>query len=789
MSPHSRTVSSRHTIGRPGAKGLWLQIRILFSLLLCWSGIALAQEHPQVGDPDIVALSHHDLQLDQEARNVDVRFELEKAGRGAQPAGAVVYLVTPLPSVPKHDVSADWGRHVQWVPDEAERGGERPVWIHAAVPARRDADRESWSASVPVPESVEAGHWRVLVRVDDESGRPAYAWTDRTVQVAASVTSPPVVVSATLSPGQVEVSLMDQTVTANVGLRVTGATILLSYFYLKHSVTEEEASGFGFAERVSGTDSDGTWRQNIILPRYANGGVWELWVYALGSNWEYVDTKTSAIVTVIGTSDTQPPALVGNVTLTPASVDLTPGPQTVEVSARLTDDVSGVDYVRFEFERGDDSFSGSAQLKSGDPMDGVWEGRIEVPMNVAEGAWTLYVVPRDKANNRGRIPANRTLQVSGSDTTPARLSGNAMVTPSSVDVSGGEQVVRVRIPVADDHSGVEYVSPYFVKDYDDIWGDSAELVSGDARDGVWEADVVIPQNAADGVWRLHVMLNDVAGNFADLTTTAALVVGGADTRAPTLTGTPTIVPASVNVLARPVPVTITAALADDLSGVGEVVFVLKKEQLAIHSDPAGRVTGSIMAGTWAAEVTIPRNAEKGEWVLHVEATDAAGNSEIISTSVKLTVLDSDTSPPRLVAEPFVTPRLVDVSSESQNVTVSASVRDSLSGVESVAFRFARSMHVLATADAALVSGDSTEGTWRAVVSIPRAAGEGEWDLVAILRDRAGNTAHVTTPSVLHVGGSDTRAPQLTALPVVTPNAVDLSTGANQVRVVLEVSDD
>jgi hypothetical protein len=87
--------------------------------------------------------------------------------------------------------------------------------------------------------------------------------------------------------------------------------------------------------------------------------------------------------------DATPPELV-DFSLDPTEVDVSMGPVTVACTARMTDDISGVDGMYFWFKgpSGQESFVHMA-LVSGTPNDGVYEGTATFEQYAEEGIWQV----------------------------------------------------------------------------------------------------------------------------------------------------------------------------------------------------------------------------------------------------------------------------------------------------------------------------------------------------------------------------------------------------------------
>ncbi len=87
--------------------------------------------------------------------------------------------------------------------------------------------------------------------------------------------------------------------------------------------------------------------------------------------------------------DTTPPELV-EFSFDPTEVDVTAGPAEVAVTARLTDDLSGVEGVYFSFDGpSGQSFFVFLYLESGTPNDGSYQGTAIFEQYSEEGIWQV----------------------------------------------------------------------------------------------------------------------------------------------------------------------------------------------------------------------------------------------------------------------------------------------------------------------------------------------------------------------------------------------------------------
>jgi uncharacterized protein YjdB len=160
------------------------------------------------------------------------------------------------------------------------------------------------------------------------------------------------------------------------------------------------------------------------------------------------------------------------------------------------------------------------------------------------------------------------------------------------------------------------------------------LDSGTTSDGMWSCSLTIPIGAEPGNWSLIVLISDAG--FSSKTYAAAElsaaslptsfnVVSNWDQTAPVFHSL-ALSPSSVSVASGAQTVTVTANLTDERSGVGSFEFVATsqtgREAKCSASAPS---SGTMLNGTWSCTITIPADAEAGDWRIMVRATDRAFN--------------------------------------------------------------------------------------------------------------------------------------------------------------------
>ena len=576
-----------------------------------------------------------------------------------------------------------------------------------------------YELEVTVPQFAEAGTWSVSsLSLRDAVGNNAWLdaadvaalGLDTTFEVrgAVSDTSAPELVEFGVSPASVDVSAGPATVTLRARITDDLSGHAPSALVSGSSLTLQGPSGYGSpsisaffyqAQRVDGDALDGVYELEVTVPQFAEAGTWSVSSLSLrdavGNNaWlDAADVAALGLDTTFevrgAVSDTSAPELV-EFGVSPASVDVSAGPATVTLRARITDDLSGhapsalVSGSSLTLQGpsgyGSPSISAffyQAQRVDGDALDGVYELEVTVPQFAEAGTWSVSSLSlRDAVGNNAWLDAadvaalglDTTFEVRGavSDTSAPELVEFG-VSPASVDVSAGPATVTLRARITDDLSGhapsalvsgssltlqgpsgygSPSISAFFYQ---------AQRVDGDALDGVYELEVTVPQFAEAGTWSLSSLsLRDAVGNNAwlDAADVAALgldttfeVPGAvADTSAPELVEFG-VSPASVDVSAGPATVTLRARITDDLSGHAPSALVsgssLTLQGPSGYGSPsilrfstAQRVDGDALDGVYELEVTVPQFAEAGTWsVSSLSLRDAVGNNAWLDAAV------------------------------------------------------------------------------------------------------------------------------------------------------------
>ncbi|HLJ17422.1 MAG TPA: dockerin type I domain-containing protein [Bryobacteraceae bacterium] len=416
------------------------------------------------------------------------------------------------------------------------------------------------------------------------------------------------------------------------------------------------------------------------------------------------------------------------------------------------------------------------------------------------------------------------VSIGQSDTTPPTLVALSF-SASTVNVSTAAQNLTVTATITDDLSGVNFGYIEFTSPSGQTAGGFQSgfftRVSGTDLNGGYKATVGFPQFAEPGLWTAFVYLQDNAGNHIQLQSAALINLGfpGAltvvdstpDTTPPTLLGA-SFSPSTVNTSAGPQSITVSLQVSDSQSGAVFsnstpcVVNVYLSRAgagatatLFLYGGNFTRVSGTAQNGVWQATLIMPQYSG-GNWALSSACLSDAATNRVFLTPTQLAAMGinpvltdsstpADTTPPTLTGLSF-TPPVVDTSSSSQNVTVTLSASDNISGVnfglfnsyyvdyfvefQSPSGNQTVSAFIPNVNQPAPIAGTPLAGTWQLTAQWPRFSEEGTWTLTSFqLPDTVGNYAFYTPAQVQALGFPTTI---VITKPSLTPDGTIGATG-------------
>jgi serine protease len=379
------------------------------------------------------------------------------------------------------------------------------------------------------------------------------------------------------------------------------------------------------------------------------------------------------------------------------------------------------------------------------------------------------------------------------DTTPPTLVALSFGA-ASVNVSAAAQNLTVNATITDDLSGVNYGYIYFTSPSGQFEYAFFTRTSGGDLNGGYQAAVAFPLFAEPGVWTAYVYLQDNAGNSVQLQSatlvslgfpgTLTVVDSNPDTTPPTLLGA-SFSPSTINTSAGPQSITVSLQVADSQSGVS---FSNSSDSFALLSRTGGGdaslelsssnftlVSGTAQNGVWQATLTMPQYSG-GDWMFTEVALYDADTNRVYLTAAQLaamgispvladTSVPADVTPPRLTGLSFA-PSVVDTSASSQNVTVTLSASDDISGVYLGLFNNTyigtyayfqspsgnQNVYAYGYIYPAPIAGTPLAGTWQLTAQWPQFSEQGTWNLLYLyLYDAVGNYVYYNPTQLQELG--------------------------------------
>ncbi|GGW57655.1 hypothetical protein [Alishewanella tabrizica] len=244
------------------------------------------------------------------------------------------------------------------------------------------------------------------------------------------------------------------------------------------------------------------------------------------------------------------------------------------------------------------------------------------------------------------------------DITAPKLLG-LTISPNTVNVSSGNQMVDVSLEFTEDLSGLQLMSmsvfdpsgTYVNSTYTNfIEGGSPYLVTGDQLGGILDLEFAIPQYAESGDYTYSILLRDNNNNdnwidYSELVSMGfgnqlSVISDNQDLTSPKLLGF-TISPNTVNVSSGNQTVDFSLEFTEDLSG-------LQLMSMSVF-DPSGTyvnsaytnfidgwspylVTGDQLGGILDLEFVIPQYAESGDYTYNILLRDNNNNDNWIDYS-------------------------------------------------------------------------------------------------------------------------------------------------------------
>ncbi|NBQ55709.1 MAG: DUF5011 domain-containing protein, partial [Verrucomicrobia bacterium] len=492
---------------------------------------------------------------------------------------------------------------------------------------------------------------------------------------------------------------------------------------------------FGSQNRISGTETDGLYSDEIIIPRYATTGNFELaysYVDDAAGNYtnytaqQFVGLGFSSSFMVSGLSDVSGPQLL-NLTIVPQSPWPTHGGGIATVSARVCDDQSGFvhGFGTLISPSGNESvavYLGDGKRVSGNALDGTYVCHIQIPEYAESGIWHLQTLALKDGSGKttiydagllSKLGMNIGFMVQpnpGLDQYPPSLVSMEFV-PPSLNVFGGVQPIQLLIGVEDDQSGfyigtITFQSPRGIET--SLTFGVAERSEGSSLNGIYKIAAEIPTFTTPGIWNVRsVVLTDRKGRSMEYTAPFNnpalmghfMVIGPPDDEGPNLAGLQITPTQFIDGVAQ---VSFTGRCIDALSGFssGTIEILGPHGQIyGLYLGQAQRVSGSSTDGIYANTLKLPATAA-GLWqITRIDLSDEEGNATTLGFQdlgraglpnifevVGQLPPPVDLDPPELVSLQ-IQPAVVDLSGGPASIVLTASFSDNLSFIMGAYFTF------------------------------------------------------------------------------------------------------
>lgn len=467
---------------------------------------------------------------------------------------------------------------------------------------------------------------------------------------------PPQVLDFAITPALIDIS--DSEVVVNITSRITDDFEGFGWGllgFLKPEGGDGYYLNLNSGQRISGTAMDGVYQTQIILPRYAmTGNYTMLWfhvydaanrgrVYAAQ---QFSDLGFSNAFTVQGTSDQTPPQIM-SLLIEPGSVDISNSSQEITVTARITDDLAGVDSAHVSFGSGlggsnyGVSFDAGKRI-SGSSTDGVYRQKISLPRYALGGTFSVFSCHVTDASGRSRnytaqqladLGFANSFTITGTSDQIAPEIVEFSINPGNVDISESSQTITVTARITDNLAGLNFASLTFSPPGNErsfsVNFDATKRISGTSLNGLYREQIILPRYTVAGTYTLsNCYVQDSswrgqdysAEQFASLGFANSFAVAGVSDRGgPVIKGL-SISPSSVDITSSSQTITVTAEIEDDLSGFYWMNINLSKNPLEpgywVFFSSENRISGNSANGVYQATIRVLRSASPGSYAVN-----------------------------------------------------------------------------------------------------------------------------------------------------------------------------
>ncbi|MEW6040099.1 MAG: hypothetical protein AB1633_01080, partial [Elusimicrobiota bacterium] len=388
--------------------------------------------------------------------------------------------------------------------------------------------------------------------------------------------------------------------------------------------------------------------------------------------------------------------------------------ETITASCKITDNLSGVSFANAHFRSptGKQTYN----VRFNPTGNDYYEAKLYIPPFVEEGQWTVYSIYTEDnvRNSKTYYYANGdyengtfTVINTSKDVTAPEIYDFSLIPSTTVDVTAGDQIIKIKCKITDDLSGIHFamarvISPDKLKSYPtSLYPDG---------DGFYAGTVIIKRYSQPGEWSFSVYAEDNAQNFKWYIPTENLYLTGSGTvfiwEYPTTT--PVIVSSQTYTVTLPEKkllvisnpdlqppdlsdfkisatqikpgkeIIITCKATDDFSGVNYVRAYLSSEKYPNKYNINLYRVGT--SNTYEGKYTFSIFDTLGKWTIStVIAEDNVKNFRSVDPGLKFAIVNiEDTTPPVLISVE-VSPQTVIV---GETVKILVKATDTIAALDS-----------------------------------------------------------------------------------------------------------
>ncbi len=313
------------------------------------------------------------------------------------------------------------------------------------------------------------------------------------------------------------------------------------------------------------------------------------------------------------------------------------------------------------------------------------------------------------------------------------------VTPTTVDTSAAAAQVVFRVAVTDQlgfaAGQLTFRSPLPGAASLSAWFRGAHRVAGTERDGLYDVRVTVPKGSAATTWALEsIYLADGRSNAKIQRGVAASIsqTAAGDTAAPEVVSVAPLTATTIDTTTAPASVRYRIRITDQ-TGLqwGQVLFRSATSGASIKASVGARLSGTAQDGEYDLVLPVAQGTAPGVWSLdHVVAADPVGNARLSRAAASFVqVGGSDSAAPVVQAITAVDATRVDTCAAAATVRLRLRLTDD-SGVSAGSVLLRSRLAEVGTLSGQLrrVAGTPTDGTYEAVVTVPRNAAATTWTL-------------------------------------------------------------